>query len=195
MTHSAAKLGKPPAPQFLSWLCVSLIWGSPLVMTNAPAFGLPAGQPVVPTAVSTDSTPNQPAVLPPPIAQKLIRQVSRETYISATQLKITEIKPANFDGCLGIYRPGAMCSKILISGYQAIVSRADSSRPGFRVTRRLSPLRTAPMFTTSAKTARALPKTPPPAVPAVPCEFPLNPLVSPPGPGLMWCFKAASAVI
>jgi hypothetical protein len=122
MTHSATKLGKPPAPQFLSWLCVSLIWGSPLVMTTAPAFGLPAGQPVVPTAVSTDSAPNQPAVLPPPIAQKLIRQVSRETYIRPAQLKIAEIKPAGFDGCLGIYRPNQACTKILIQGYQAIVT-------------------------------------------------------------------------
>lgn len=73
--------------------------------------------------------PPRRAVLPQPVAQKLIRQVARETYTSASQLRITEVKPANFDGCLGIYRPNQACTKILISGYQAIVSSTDGRSP------------------------------------------------------------------
>jgi hypothetical protein len=55
-------------------------------------------------------------------ASKLLRQVARDTRISVRNLKIAEVKPANFDGCLGIYRPNQACTKILIRGYQAIVT-------------------------------------------------------------------------
>jgi hypothetical protein len=61
------------------------------------------------------------AILPQPVARKLIQQVARDTRISPEKLKIAAVKPANFNGCLGIYRPNQACTKILISGWQAIV--------------------------------------------------------------------------
>jgi hypothetical protein len=61
-------------------------------------------------------------VLPQKVAQALIRRVARDTRIAPSKLKIAEVKPANFDGCLGIYRPNQACTKILIRGWQAIVT-------------------------------------------------------------------------
>jgi hypothetical protein len=63
----------------------------------------------------------QRSVLPQPVAGKLIQQVARETNTQAGKLRITEVKAKTYDGCLGIYRPGHACTKIAISGWQAII--------------------------------------------------------------------------
>lgn len=63
------------------------------------------------------------AVLPPAIAQRLLRQVARDTNSSANQLRVVEVKPRTFDGCMGIYTGSRQaCTKIAIEGWQAIVS-------------------------------------------------------------------------
>jgi hypothetical protein len=62
------------------------------------------------------------SVLPQPVASKLIQQVARETNTPAGKLRITEVRPKTYDGCLGIYRPNQACTKIAISGWQAIVT-------------------------------------------------------------------------
>jgi hypothetical protein len=64
-------------------------------------------------------------VLPPPVANKLIRRVARDTNIFANKLRISEVKTANFDGCLGVYRPQQVCTKILIQGYSVLVTSPD----------------------------------------------------------------------
>jgi hypothetical protein len=60
--------------------------------------------------------------LPTKVAQALIQRVAKDTRIAPAKLKIAAVKPANFDGCLGIYRPNQACTKILIRGWQAIVT-------------------------------------------------------------------------
>jgi hypothetical protein len=66
--------------------------------------------------------PNR-AVLPTAIAQRLIQQVARETASPASQLRVVEIKPQTFNGCMGIYTgPNQGCTRIAIEGWQAIVS-------------------------------------------------------------------------
>lgn len=72
----------------------------------------------------SQATPN---VLPEEVGRKLIEQVSKDTRITKSQLKITEIKPADFDGCLGIFRPNQLCTKILIQGWQAIITGPNST--------------------------------------------------------------------
>jgi hypothetical protein len=62
------------------------------------------------------------SVLPQAVASKLIQQVAKETNTPAGKLRITEVRPKNYDGCLGIYRPAQACTKIAISGWQAIVT-------------------------------------------------------------------------
>lgn len=57
-------------------------------------------------------------LLPRAVAQKLIAQVRRD---AKAPVEIVEVKSAAFDGCLGVYRPGQPCSKILLRGWQAVV--------------------------------------------------------------------------
>jgi hypothetical protein len=64
----------------------------------------------------------QRSVLPQPVASKLIQQVARETNTQAEKLRITEVRAKTYDGCLGIYRPAQMCTKIAIQGWQSIVT-------------------------------------------------------------------------
>jgi hypothetical protein len=64
----------------------------------------------------------QRSVLPQPVASKLIEQVAKETNTPSGKLRITEVKAKTYDGCLGIYRPAQMCTKIAIKGWQSIVT-------------------------------------------------------------------------
>jgi hypothetical protein len=68
-----------------------------------------------------------PKALSKPVANKLIRKVSRDTGVFSNKLKIIEVKSKNFDGCLGIYRPNQPCTKQLIRGWQAIVTSPNRS--------------------------------------------------------------------
>ncbi len=62
------------------------------------------------------------SVLPQPVASKLIQQVAKDTNIQVGKLRISEAKARTYDGCLGIYRPDRVCTKIAISGWQTIVT-------------------------------------------------------------------------
>jgi hypothetical protein len=95
-----------------------------------PATGLPATDLPATDLPSTDSPSTVPTqtVLPQAVAKKLIQQVARDTNIFRANLKITEVKARNFDGCLGIYEsPNQPCSKILIRGWQAIVKSPNQT--------------------------------------------------------------------
>ncbi len=61
------------------------------------------------------------ARIPVAIAQKLVQRVARENRVPVAQLQITAVRSRVFGGCLGIYRPNQPCTKIGISGWQAIV--------------------------------------------------------------------------
>jgi hypothetical protein len=61
------------------------------------------------------------ARLPVAVAQKLVQRVAKENRVSVASLKVTEVRERIFDGCLGIYRPNQLCTKIGIKGWQAIV--------------------------------------------------------------------------
>jgi hypothetical protein len=64
-------------------------------------------------------------VLPSKVAKTLLQRVAKDNRIAPAKLKIAAVKPANFDGCLGIYRPNQACTKILIRGWQAIVTSSN----------------------------------------------------------------------
>lgn len=66
-------------------------------------------------------------VLSKSVANKLIRQVSRDTGVFSNKLKIVEVNSKNFDGCLGIYRPNQVCTKQLIRGWHAIITSPNRS--------------------------------------------------------------------
>jgi hypothetical protein len=63
------------------------------------------------------------AGLPQAVARKLLQQVARDTNLFRANLRITEVKAQDFDGCLGIYTgPTQKCPEILIPGWKAIVT-------------------------------------------------------------------------
>jgi hypothetical protein len=64
--------------------------------------------------------PNR-SVLPQAVARKLIQKVARETNTAPAKLRIADVKPQEYGGCLGIYRPNQACTKIAIAGWQVIV--------------------------------------------------------------------------
>ena len=72
--------------------------------------------------------PNR-VVLPQSTAKKLIQWIAKETRIAPSNFTITEVKSAEFNGCLGIYEgPRQKCTEILIYGWKVIVtSPAQSS--------------------------------------------------------------------
>ncbi len=67
------------------------------------------------------------AVLPLPVAQKLRQVARRELNVPLAKLRVTAINPRTFDGCLGIFTPRRACTKIAISGWQAVLSNGRSS--------------------------------------------------------------------
>jgi hypothetical protein len=62
------------------------------------------------------------AVLPLPVARKLRQTAARELDISLDKLRVTAINSRTFDGCLGIFKPNRACTKIAISGWQAVLT-------------------------------------------------------------------------
>ncbi|MBD2036126.1 hypothetical protein H6F76_13965 [Leptolyngbya sp. FACHB-321] len=83
----------------------------------------------------TDGTANairlepQPDVvtLPADVSQRLLQTVARQVRVPVSRLRVAAVKPATWDGCLGIYKPGQACTRIAISGWQAIVTGGDRS--------------------------------------------------------------------
>lgn len=65
------------------------------------------------------------ASLPPDVSDRLLQTVAREVNVPANTLKIEAVQPKVWDGCMGIFVPGRMCTQIAISGYQVIVTGAE----------------------------------------------------------------------
>lgn len=83
-----------------------------------------------------EQTNNQPVLeqqepdvvsLPSEVSNRLLRTVARDTRVPQSSLKISAVKKATWDGCMGIAGPDQMCTMIAISGWQAIVTGADQS--------------------------------------------------------------------
>lgn len=106
-------------------LCTSLMVGNTLVISGnaiaAPEFD---GSNI---PIENSTSLELPQVLSKPVANKLIRRVSRDTGVFSNKLKIVEVKSKNFDGCFGIYRPNQVCTKQLIQGWQAIITSPNRS--------------------------------------------------------------------
>ena len=59
--------------------------------------------------------------LPPSLRDRILDVASQETGIPITELSIKASQPQEWDGCLGIEPPGAVCTEQLILGWQAVV--------------------------------------------------------------------------
>lgn len=61
------------------------------------------------------------ATLPPQVVDQLFETIAREANVPANTLKVIESQPRTWDGCMGIFEPGRMCTRIAIPGYRVIV--------------------------------------------------------------------------
>lgn len=61
------------------------------------------------------------AELPPQVVDLLFEAIVRQEKVPANTLKVMESQPRTWDGCMGIYKPGQICTRIAISGYRVIV--------------------------------------------------------------------------
>jgi hypothetical protein len=60
--------------------------------------------------------------LSPSVSDRLLQSAAHDQRIPASELTVSDTLPKLWDGCLGIYQPGAMCTAIGILGWQAIVT-------------------------------------------------------------------------
>ena len=116
---NTSKISGSQSGLLLAFLCSSLTIGSAMGLaigstTHLPAQSQTSAKPIpMPTPIS----------LPQSMEKKLIEQVVRDTKISATNLRIAEIKAQDFGGCLDIYeQPNQPCTANVIRGWKAIVT-------------------------------------------------------------------------
>lgn len=83
----------------------------------------------------TDSTaqvlrpemPNNATELPPDITDRLFQTIAQETGVPANTLKVAAVKQTTWDGCMGIFVPGRLCTQIATPGWQVIVAGDQQS--------------------------------------------------------------------
>lgn len=70
---------------------------------------------------------HDPASLPPQVIERLLETIAREGRVPASSLRVVETQPRVFDGCMGVYAPDVMCTRIAISGWSVIVAGENQS--------------------------------------------------------------------
>jgi hypothetical protein len=55
-------------------------------------------------------------------SRALLSTVSQQTGKPIAQLKIIEVQPATWNGCLGIFEPDRFCTEIAIAGFRTLIS-------------------------------------------------------------------------
>jgi hypothetical protein len=65
--------------------------------------------------------------LPPEVQDKLLQAIAKQEKVAASSLRVGEIRPTTWDGCLGLAEPGQACIQIAISGWQVIVTGTRQS--------------------------------------------------------------------
>jgi hypothetical protein len=100
-----------------------------LIVFNAIALPLTLGV-TIPTTSAQAQAPGfadpMPSI-PAATEAKLLKAVAKQLRVPVKQLKVERANLASFSGCLGIYKPGQVCTAIAISGWKAVLSR---TRPG-----------------------------------------------------------------
>lgn len=78
---------------------------------------------LVETATTETQTPAVVSSLSDRVAKAVITDVSQRTGISTKQLKITQSSRQTWsNGCLGIAKPGEICTQALVEGWRVVVS-------------------------------------------------------------------------
>jgi hypothetical protein len=109
---------KSRSRQFLSLLCSTVLISGAIALPTPATLAQTAG----------DSSLIEPLPLPidrelsPKAAQILLQRVAQDQRLSPSQLTITAVTSATFDGCLGIYRPNQFCTMIAFLGWKVAVT-------------------------------------------------------------------------
>lgn len=56
------------------------------------------------------------------VSQQLLKTVAQQVQQPIADLKVLEVQPAVWNGCLGIFEPGTFCTEIAIAGFRTIIS-------------------------------------------------------------------------
>lgn len=100
-------------------LTTVLSLSSSLMMSDS-AVAAPAPQQLAQPALKNQVRPNQ---LPSQVANAAIADLSRRVGIPAEKLKITKYTQETWpNGCLGIPKPGELCSQALVEGWRITLS-------------------------------------------------------------------------
>jgi hypothetical protein len=65
--------------------------------------------------------------LPQAVAEQVLAEAAKQLVIPVGNLKIAQAESRTWDGCLGIYEMGQMCTMIGILGWQVIVTDSEGS--------------------------------------------------------------------
>jgi hypothetical protein len=66
--------------------------------------------------------PIEEAQLPAEVSARVLSTIAKQVRVPVSTLRISEIKAATWDGCMGIYEPNRACTRIAISGWRVIVA-------------------------------------------------------------------------
>lgn len=95
-------------------LLVTALVTAPAVRAQEAEVGIPRPAPVRRLPAATET--------------KLLKAVAQQLRVPVKQLKVERSKPATWNGCLGIYVPNQACTKIALSGWQAVLTRTVPGR-------------------------------------------------------------------
>ncbi|BAZ17808.1 hypothetical protein NIES4071_96880 [Calothrix sp. NIES-4071] len=104
-----------------------------VVLISSTLMGCTTGSNVPPTQAEkpVESSPNQSdsqdnsqdKKLPEAVASAVLKDASKRTGKSASELKITTSEARTWnDGCLGLAEPGVLCTQALVPGWQVKVT-------------------------------------------------------------------------
>lgn len=110
-------------------------------LTGTTSKDAPAGGAQSPTQVET------PAASIPAPAKAAQQALAKQLGVAADQVRIASVEQVDWpDGCLGIQRPGIMCTQIIVPGYRVILEASGKQyefRTGLRSARRTYPMEPA----------------------------------------------------
>lgn len=61
------------------------------------------------------------------VSQRLLETVAQQVQQPIASLKVLEVQPATWNGCLGIFEPDTFCTEIAIAGFRTIISNSQTS--------------------------------------------------------------------
>lgn len=102
-------------------LILALLFAACVPLPGQPGQMPPTATPLPPASTPTPPT-QAPAPTPWPPAQRAIAILAQALGISPDAITLVSSEPVDWpDGCLGVSRPGVMCTQAIVPGYRVIL--------------------------------------------------------------------------